>query len=418
MDILINFYNKIKAIFGDSPALDSFARLRTSHPVTLFESKQLHSNLPLFWDDQEVSGSGTTSSWNQDKASTIIGVAGNTAGKRVRQTFMRFNYQPGKSQLIFTTGTLRKSGGGSGISRGWGYYDGNNGISFLCKDGITCVRKTSRVTGLIVNTDIPQFEWNLDKMDGMGPSKIVLDTSKNQIFVIDFEWLGTGRVRIGLVINGLIHYIHQFLHANITQGVYMSTPNLPLRYWIENDGTGEASTLEQVCGTVISEGGVQDLGTDHSRSTQAQFINANTAGQHYAVFGIRTKSNALDAIAKVINVSMMNKTSEDYHWELRLNPTIAGTIDGWTDLGDVTTVLYSFGDVESSHSTTQVTGGHVLDGGYVKSGKDAGAIQRNSISQLYMGAAIDGTRDEIWLVVSPLSNGADIYGGISWKESG
>jgi len=59
---------------GDTPSIDAFARLRVSAPHTLFDSKQIHDNLPRRWDDQEVSGSGTTSTYNTNEASTTMGV--------------------------------------------------------------------------------------------------------------------------------------------------------------------------------------------------------------------------------------------------------------------------------------------------------------------------------------------------------
>ena len=74
-----------------APNLDAFARLRISNPETIFDSKQLNDKQPLFWDDQQVSGSGTTSTYNTNKASTTLAVSNLTAGKRVRQTFRRFN---------------------------------------------------------------------------------------------------------------------------------------------------------------------------------------------------------------------------------------------------------------------------------------------------------------------------------------
>lgn len=129
---------------SNSANFDAFVRLRTSEPVTLFDSKQLHDAAPLFWDDAEESGGSTTSSHSTDTASTTIGVALNTAGKRTRQTFMRFNYQPGKSQLIFCTFVMDKTGGGTGITRAIGYFDDNNGL-FLKDNAGTYqfVRRTS-----------------------------------------------------------------------------------------------------------------------------------------------------------------------------------------------------------------------------------------------------------------------------------
>ena len=53
------------AMAADQSTHDAFARLRISHPETLFDSKQIHNNAPLFFDDQQVSGTGTTSTWSQ-----------------------------------------------------------------------------------------------------------------------------------------------------------------------------------------------------------------------------------------------------------------------------------------------------------------------------------------------------------------
>ena len=92
--------------------IDAFGRVRVSNPRTLFDSKQIFDNAPLFWDDVEESGSGTGSSHSTATASTTLSVGATTAGKRTRQTFRRFNYQPGKSQRFFMTGILDESGGG------------------------------------------------------------------------------------------------------------------------------------------------------------------------------------------------------------------------------------------------------------------------------------------------------------------
>jgi len=77
--------------------LDNFGRLRVSQPETLFDSKMLHDNAPLLWDDSQTSGAGTSSTYNANQSSVTLAVTAATAGTRVRQTFRRFNYQPGKS---------------------------------------------------------------------------------------------------------------------------------------------------------------------------------------------------------------------------------------------------------------------------------------------------------------------------------
>jgi hypothetical protein len=196
--------------FGDSPSIDAFARARFSQPFTLFDSKQIWDdpdiannaeNYPLFWDNQEVSGGGTSTAFNVNRASTILGVSLNTAGERVRQTKQRFNYQPGKSQVgIFTCINL---GSTSGIAKRVGLFDDANGLFFQSQDGVVSVVVRSFATGVAVDTAIPQSSWNKDKMDGTGASGVTLDFAKSQIPFVDFEWLGVGRVRFGWFVDGM-----------------------------------------------------------------------------------------------------------------------------------------------------------------------------------------------------------------------
>ena len=398
---------------ADSASIDAFARLRVSNPETIFDSKQIHSKQPLSWDDQEVSGSGTTSVWSQDTASTVMGVALNTAGKRVRQTFRRFNYQPGKSQLIFLTGTLSVSGGGTGIDRGMGYYDDNNGIFMQDNKGVVTANVRSNTTGSVVDDAVIQADWNIDKMDGTGTSGVTLDGTKSQILVIDFEWLAVGRVRIGFVYNGLPIYVHQFNHANILAGAYMSTPNLPLRYEIENDGTGAASELEHICGTVISEGGTQDIGANHSTDNDDVPVVAATSGTIYALCGIKLNASNLDGVAKILDKSVLETNAVDYQWLVLFNPVLAGTAPTFTAHSN------SFIDTAIGTAVNTVTLDaltHVLGTGYVKGGKESGATSDTLDSSLLLGSAIDGTPDEIWLCVKPLSANADFLGSILWRE--
>lgn len=389
---------------------DAFGRHRVSEPETIFDSKQIFDNQPLFWDDSEESGGSTTSTHSAAAARTRIGVALNTAGKRTRQTFRRFNYQPGKSQLILMTGVLT-SGAASGVKSSMGLFDDDNGI-FLTQDGTTVKLVTrSGVTGSPVDTEVSQADWNLDAMDGNGRSKITLDFTKTQIFLIDFEWLGVGSVRCGFVVDGVIYYVHQFRHANILGVVYMSTPNLPLRYQIENDGTGAATTMDHICTSVMSEGGVNDNGVLRYTSNGTTFINANTAGTWYVLLGIRLKAAALDATVKIITISTLGASNADYEWALLLNPTL----DAAVTFGDQTNsvVQTAVGNAGNPSTSSVASGGVYLCGGLASGRAAQGSEIENA---LLLGAQIDGTRDELYLVANPFAANMDVYGGWTWRE--
>jgi hypothetical protein len=78
---------------------------------------------------------------------------------------------------------------------------------------------------------IPQSEWNLDTMDGNGPSGYDIDLTKMQMFYIDYSWYGAGFIRFGLRgIDGLITYCHKIINNNTNAEAYMRSGNLPARY--------------------------------------------------------------------------------------------------------------------------------------------------------------------------------------------
>jgi hypothetical protein len=77
----------------------------------------------------------------------------------------------------------------------------------------------------------PQSTWNLDKMDGTGPSGYNLDLSKMQMFYIDYSWYGAGSIRWGFrAANGNVTYCHRIINNNVNTEAYMRTGNLPARY--------------------------------------------------------------------------------------------------------------------------------------------------------------------------------------------
>lgn len=402
----MSYFNNIQTQYADSPSIDAFGRSRVSSPETLFNSKQIFDNSPLFFDDQQTSGSGTTSTYSNATASSTLAVSASTAGTRIRQTFQRFNYQPGKSHLVIITGNLKGSGGGAGITRRLGYFDDNNGLFFQDNAGTVQVVRRTSTSGSPVDNTVSQSSWNLDKMDGTGPSGVTIDFTKSQIYVIDFEWLGVGRIRLGFVVAGIIYYCHQFLNANVLTNVYMSTPNLPIRFSIANDGTGAASSIIQICSTVIAEGGSQEVGTVKYFSTAGTFLTATSAGTIYALLGFRLKSAFFGATVIPFSVSLVAQTADIFEWILKLNPTVAST--------------FTYSDITNSalQSATGVTantvsGGTDLCGGFVY----ASTTQESNLTRnLRLGASIAGVADQLVICVRPLTAGAHIQGGLIWNE--
>jgi len=394
--------------YGDTPAIDAFDRLRTSEPFTLFDSKQLHDKQPLFWGEK-IGGSATSvhSSANSEVKMSVTADSGDYV---IRQTKQRFNYQPGKSQEILMTFHSPQA---TGITSRIGLFDDDgtgdnltpgNGIFFECDGALSWnIAKDGTITETVA-----QSSWNVDPLDGTGKSGNTLDMTSAQIMIMDFEWLGVGRVRVGFVIDGLIFYCHYFNHANdpAFTSVYMSTPNLPLRYSIETDGT-TASHVDHICSTVMSEGGVEKTGVLRGVDMGDSLTTGYTTGSSYALVGIRLKDAYKDISVIPVSVPIVLGSSDTYKWTLQLNPTVAGTFT-YGDLAD-SAIQYATGTTSNT-----ITPGLILatGGGSTATRASAGELE----TALRIGSNIAGTQDELVLVLTPLSTNVSAWGGFNFRE--
>ena len=392
-----------------NPTLDAFSRTRISQPLTLFDSKQLVDNAPLAWDDQQVSGTAT-STFVAAKCCSTLAVNNLTAGRRVRQTFERFAYQPGKSQYVLMTAMLGNSS--NGITKRLGYYDDNNGVFFQTVDGQLSVG----IRNGGVDTIFPQPNWNQDSMDGTGPSKVRIDLTKVQIFSIDFEWLGAGSVRWGLFVNGQPVVVHLQDTANFATTVYNAGPNQPLRYEIVNSGSGPAASMDCICGTVMSEAGYEFTGVQRTADTGSTVVGAGNDTNHYALIAIRIKAAYIGAAS--IEISSLNVATTAtilYRWSLLMNPTLSGTALTWTSAGTNSAVEYA----TPTASTLVATEGIKFQSGYVNQlANGAQTSVQITGPPIRMGASIAGISDII-LVSAQRASGSsasNYLASISWRE--
>ena len=87
------------------------------------------------------------------------------------------------------------------------------------------------VASRTVDTKVAQSAFNIDRLDGTGPSGYNIDLTKMQMFYIDYTWYGAGFIRFGVRgPNGNIIYCHKIQNNNINTEAYMRSGNLPARY--------------------------------------------------------------------------------------------------------------------------------------------------------------------------------------------
>ncbi len=384
---------------ADSASIDAFGRWRTSNPVTLFDSKSLYDAQPLYFSDAtESGGAGGSSLWVDTDATVRLSVSASTAGTRVRQSRRRMPYQPGKSQLILMTFVLGAAA--PGITRRVGYFDQDNGI-FL-EQTATGLRFVIRKNG--VDDAFEQADWSNDTFAD-------IDVTKSQILYIDFEWLGVGRTRMGFVVDGVFRLCHAHVHANVESGVYMASPNQPVRWEIGNDGTGGAADLDAICSTVISEGGVDRTGLIRSVDRSTTGLVTLNDGDLYPLLAVRLKQGYLGATVRAISTSVFCNSTAAYRWALLLNPTVTGTALSFSDVTDSAIQADA-----ARTNATKVSGGTLLASGYGES-TVSNSVPSGGPNDYALGSAVDGTSDILVLAVQRLSGTTEtFYGTLTYLE--
>jgi hypothetical protein len=392
-----------------STSSDAFGRLRISQPMTLFDSSHRYTDNGL-WSSATTGTASATFVANEGLVSLSVGTA--SGDQLLRETNKVFPYQPGKSLLIMSTFIMAAAK--TNLRQRVGYFGNDNGF-YIERDGLSVyLVKRSLVTGSVTNTRVVQADWNQDKLDGTGPSKLTLNLDNAQILYIDMEWLGLGTVRMGFVINGVFVPAHSFHHSNLITTTYITTASLPLRYEITNTGaTASTSVLKQVCSTVISEGGYELRGLQQAVGTPITASRSTLAsGAFLPVVSLRLKSARLDGIVILTAISLLGDgNSSNYNWQVQANLTTTGGT--WTSAGANSSVEYNL-------TGTAITTGRVLASGYFSSSNQSSqsidilkeALFKFQLERNYFTS----TPYELALVVAGGSSGQPIYGSMDWEE--
>ena len=392
-------------------ATDAFGRLRVSNPLTLFDSSHRYRDNGL-WNSNTATGGTVTFQASEGLVDLAVTT---TSGSLVyRETTKVFSYQPGKSLLVLNTFVMAPAK--TGLRQRVGYFGADNGMYIELNNSTLSFVERSISSGSFSETRIAQANWNIDKMDGTGPSQIVLDITKAQILWMDIEWLGLGSVRMGFVIDGKFIPCHVFHHANLISSTYISTASLPLRYEIENTGaTASNSTLKQVCSSVISEGGYELRGAQQSIQTPiGSPRDLTTAITYYPVASIRLKTspNRLDGIVILTALSILGITNNaNYSWQVVASGTTTGGT--WTSAAADSSVEYNI-------TGTSFTGGRILASGFLN-GSNQGSTPVDILKEALFSFQLErntftSTPFELTLVAAADTNGADIYASLDWEE--
>jgi hypothetical protein len=374
--------------------VDAFGRLRTSAPYTIFDSQNRYA-IDNQFDTSTATGGSTT--YLPNESSVRMDVTTSSGSEVVRQSYRCMPYQPGKGLLCLATFVMNTAK--TGLRQRVGYFGTQNGVFIQQNDSTVSFVLRSYISGSVSDARIvTQNNWNGDKLDGTGDSGFTLDLTKAQILWMDFEWLGVGSVRCGFIIDGQYIVCHTFENANDITSVYMTTAILPVRYEITNTAaTASASSLKQICSSVVSEGGYEQTSIEHvARRTTTRTSISTT---FLPLVSIRLASTALNAVVLPVKFNVMpTSTGDDFEVILAKNST------GLT--GASWAAVASDANVEMDTSATAMTVGTIVDIQYVKStNQSSGTINQTAGYNwdLQLGSSLTGTSDIYTLGIRVLS---------------
>lgn len=385
--------------------IDAFGRLRVSQPDTLFDSQNRYAKDAQF-DESVATGGSTTYLTNE--SSVRMDVTTSSGSSVIRQTYRSFPYQPGKSLLVLATFVMNAAK--TGLRQRVGYFNADNGVFFQQSGTTRSFVLRSYVGGSASDArTVNQADWNVDKLDGTGPSGLTLDITKAQILFMDFEWLGVGSVRCGFVINGKYIICHIFDNANLIANVYMTTATLPIRYEIENTAaTASASAMKQICCSVVSEGGFQAVSRPRVARRTASRTGITTT--FLPLVSIRLKSTRTGAVVLPFFINTFPIANGDYEFILEKNPTLTGA--SW----DAT----QFENVEVDVTATATSAGKIVQSEYVASSNQSRVSIQSPTGYNYslqLGATISGTSDIYTVSVRLLSgSGGEAVAALSFYD--
>lgn len=374
---------------------DGFHRPIFSSKRNVFEYSFRYTNDPTVWD---ISTTGSaTETLNTDTAQVRLRTTTASGDEAIKQSFRYIHYVPGNSLTVYMTVNFNIDD--SNCRRRVGYFDDLDGV-FFEHDGTNfkVVRRTS-TSGSAVDNSTPQSSFNIDKLNGTGYSGKTLDLTKQNIFVMDIAWLGSGRIRYGIDFGDKLVWFHQDNVANTITTPSMQSGTLPVRYEIKNNAAVSANQdLFLTCVAVMTSPQSESiiLGNQIPINTGTNEISINTTETYIA--SVRLNPTYNRASAKPLEFRLLSTSgTKAVVWRIRYNSTLTGA--NWGNLGNIL----------QSDGIASFSGGTIKGSGYIEtSGSVSTTVNLAKNINLYTGRDIAGNSTTLTLTAQTLGGNSKI----------
>jgi hypothetical protein len=254
---------------------------------------------------------------------------------------------------------------------------------------------------------IGQSEFNFDKLDGTGPSGMIFDPTKGNVFQIDFQYLGFGKIDFSIEAeDGQFITFHEIKYNNKNIVPSLSNPSVS---WVMNaynhsGGSSNSVFIKSASAALYTQGERVYPAISYAKVSSKSNLNA----ARVPVLSIRHSQlyNGRLFLGETIlkSISLGINASKPVNVELVINGTLNNTAN-FTPIGGDSVMLVDT-------SATSISGGYTYDAFTLS--KD-GEIIRDFTSAA-AGEKIIGRFDTISLVLTPGAGNTEAYTSMSWFE--
>lgn len=327
--------NNTYSAFGDLRVAENYPTVLMHFPYNV--------NADIASDDSTASGSLSVSN---ELLQVSSGAA--TSSKGQITSLKALEYHPGLGALarmtaIYGTGT-------AGNEQIVGIGDDNDGFFFGYNGTDFGIMRRSGGS----DTWVAQADWNEDTFDGNGPSGVTLDTTKGNVFQIQFQWLGFGQINFGIENpnTGAVTLVHTIRYTNQNTALSIKNPTLPMLAASENTTNNTDIVMQVGCLASYIEG--QPNANSYTRNA---ISNTKAVTTEANVLTIRNKSTFASVTNKIRIQPDFLEIASDGNQNVTLNVYLNTTLGGspsYTDIGTNTSV------VDYDVAGTTVTGGTLV----------------------------------------------------------
>lgn len=403
----------IKKIIADVQESNLAGRIRISSQRSQSAYLQINQKDDVRFDEKD-SGGGETSVYEGDGISSVnMTVAANNEYV-VRQSKEWGYYYPGKPLKIELTASNFQNQ--TNVTKRLGYfsssivapYSANLDGFFFESDGTdhyACLYRNGTEVFKVASGN-----WlNQDMLVNFNPANF-------NFYVIEFLYLGGAAVVFSVLTEFGLVEIYRYSHILVDNSTFVKSPNQPVRYEIRS--SGGAGSFNHICSDIATEGDRNDeISISRAALTSSNPITTLSEDVRYAMLGIRLKPSLRNIVTDIYGVSVLTANADDVLVELFAGGTLAANDSGvgFVDDPDSSLQILNGFDVQAAGDVADLvhSGGIRLLAFLLTGNAEKEGILRNSRR---LGSLIDGVTDEVYLCVTPITNGAQCVAAINWKE--